>query len=106
MRHLLPVTLALLVGVAIGWLVRGAPVGSERAPDPSRRYATPITLIRGQDGTSTLTPFHVITDGRGERLGEPPPGGSDEAWTLSCDDGRVLILCHHKSNSQHTPKGP
>jgi hypothetical protein len=103
MRRFLPVALALVVGVAVGWLVRGGSAGSSgRAPNPTRLYATPITLIRGQDGTSTLTPYHVIVDGRGERLGDGPVAGADDAWTLSCDDGRVLILCHHKQNSQHT----
>jgi len=90
MRHVVPVVVALVVGVAGGW---GALGSSPKTLPPS-----PKTVVRLKQASFPTTeeyqfrPYRIVVDGRATELREPTRTDAVETWRIDLGDGHVVLF--------------
>ena len=90
MRHVVPVVVALVVGVAGGWGARGS---GPKVPPPSsgsvmrlKQASFPAT------GEYQFRPYRLVVDGHATELREPPRTDAVDIWRIDLGDGRVVLF--------------
>jgi hypothetical protein len=93
-RRSIAFALVFALGAATGYLVASdrRTRAAQSAP-PAVDFRGPVLVYQSDFPAKTLTrfhPHHVLTDGQGERVKDPPEDPKD-VWIISLDGGRVRI---------------